>query len=631
MWLNILDDHLRMIWWGGITAFALWRIIRMFAGFWWLRKSAFPVGANLQQMGRSISSLAGLGEPLRLAACRELTTPLLIGWVKPSVFLPEESSAWDSQKIEAVLLHELAHWQRRDGWWQALAAVTSSVWWWNPLVWLAVGQLKMEAEQAADDMVVLRQHNAPYYAQALVEIAAAAAKQNFPMGVAMVGRSSLETRIRAILYDNPWRGKLGKLGTGMAVSLACMLLVLGSLYLRAESPSAHTRATNTVDINGTVTDKAGDPIQGATVRILRAFAYSGFPELIPLDFPKIGTSDGHGFFSIKNVTPGVDFTLVVTASSYAPDIGTHLVQPAFGPAQFTLLAAKSSDTGAMVRGHVVDPQGKPVVGAGVFPYLSYEGVTTHSTGGVGPTPWQEYQATTDENGFFSLPLKPGCQAIGVEIFASGFSRKKFAHIPLDNELHDLKLDYGVTVTGKLIKNGSPLPNIRIGTAQTSNDSLTDLGDIFATTDREGRFSLKDVGANDEYEVYGVRDSLGLRGVPGRKVVKTGEPGSTVSVGDISVTPGLKISGRVVLSDGKPLALKVPRAPVQLQVSHAGTHDYQWVDLGPDLKFELMTRDQESLTLYASIPGYHPNQAEEHGKTIVVARDSKPIKMVVVPN
>jgi hypothetical protein len=86
-----------------------------------------------------------------------------------------------------------------------------------------------------------------------------------------------------------------------------------------------------------------------------------------------------------------------------------------------------------------------------------------------------------------------------------------------------------------------------------------------------------------------------------------------------------------LSDGKPLALKVPRAPVQLQVSHAGTHDYQWVDLGPDLKFELMTRDQESLTLYASIPGYHPNQAEEHGKTIVVARDSKPIKMVVVPN
>jgi len=240
--LDSSENNAQTIWWAGIGVLLLWRAVRTLAGYWWLKKSASPAGAGLIGMGRKISTLAGLDRPPRLAVCGGLATPLLTGWVRPSIFLPAEYIEWNAEKLEAVLLHELAHWQRLDGWWQASAAFIQSIWWWNPLTWYAVARLKMEAEHAADEMVVLRLQDAPNYAQVLVEIAAAAGKQDFSAGIAMVGRSSLETRIRAILRDNPWRGKLGGLGVGAAISLTCIFLVLGAIYLGAGKASAQASA-----------------------------------------------------------------------------------------------------------------------------------------------------------------------------------------------------------------------------------------------------------------------------------------------------------------------------------------------------------------------------------------------------
>jgi hypothetical protein len=191
------------------------------------------------------------------------------------------------------------------------------------------------------------------------------------------------------------------------------------------------------------------------------------------------------------------------------------------------------------------------------------------------------------------------------------------------------LEHGVTVTGRLIKDGTPLPNIEVGINQTNNLAETNLGEIVAKTNQEGRFVLKDVAANDEYEVYGKRDSLGILGIPGRKVIKTGEAGSTVSVGDILVAPGRKIAGRIVLSDGNRQALP---PSVQLHVSRLpGTADYQYINLGSDLKFELMVRDQERMVLDAYIPGYEiPHQEGQFGKAIDVTPDLEAIDLVFVP-
>jgi beta-lactamase regulating signal transducer with metallopeptidase domain/uncharacterized GH25 family protein len=622
--VSLLEDNLEAVWYGGIIVFVVWQLIRTLAGLWWLKKSALPVSPDLQREAGRISVAHGLGNAPRLAVCRELTTPLLIGWVKPSVFLPEENSRWDTQKLEAVLLHELTHWKRRDGWWQALAALTGSIWWWNPLAWFAIRRLKMEAEQAADDMVVLRQHDAPSYAQALIDIAASTTQESFSVGIAMVGQSSLELRVRAILHENPWRGKLGKLGFGAAAFLTCLFLSLGGFYLSAETDRTRSDSSGTVNITGTVLDKSGQPVPHAEVRVQGLEWRKGVTNYSPgspdpsLDFKKIGTCDDKGEFAIKNVSHDYLFTCVAVAPGYGPEFAKN-IDPKLGGVKIALVKLDPSQEGGMARGHVVDGTGKPIAGAQVRPEtFTVWGTTTNYPGR------QVQNTVTDQDGNFSIPPAPPYQGVNVLVIAPGVARKYFTLIPYNNQPHDLVMEKGITVTGRLVKDGKPLPHIQVGIAQTNNPILDE---ITASTDADGQFALKDVAANNEYEVYAKRDSLGMIGVPQRKIIEIGESGTTVPIGDISVVEGHKITGQITLSGGKTLALG---RPVQLHVYRAGTSDDQYIDLASDLKFELEVRDKETLSLSAWIPGYRlaaPNEQQ----SVNVTPDLKPIDMKFVPD
>ena len=53
-----------------------------------------------------------------------------------------------------VLWHELAHVRRGDAGSHLLARAALSLYWWNPLLWLAWRQFLRERERAADDIVL---------------------------------------------------------------------------------------------------------------------------------------------------------------------------------------------------------------------------------------------------------------------------------------------------------------------------------------------------------------------------------------------------------------------------------------------------------------------------------------------
>ncbi len=70
----------------------------------------------------------------------------------------------------------------------------------------------------------------------------------------MVGRTSLETRVRSLLRDNPGRGRQGRLSVAATVALVCLFLAAGGLYVRsAETPTpastaaAHNQGSSAVN------------------------------------------------------------------------------------------------------------------------------------------------------------------------------------------------------------------------------------------------------------------------------------------------------------------------------------------------------------------------------------------------
>jgi len=132
--------------------------------------------------------------PLLLS--EELPVAALTGWLRPVIILPADAAAWPEERLTMVLCHELAHLRRGDHRIQPLLALTEALYWWHPLVRLALVRLRREREQACDDIVLNRNFPAADYAQTLVEIASRARRT---AALAMASSPRIEKRLRAIL------------------------------------------------------------------------------------------------------------------------------------------------------------------------------------------------------------------------------------------------------------------------------------------------------------------------------------------------------------------------------------------------------------------------------------------------
>jgi beta-lactamase regulating signal transducer with metallopeptidase domain len=64
------------------------------------------------------------------------------------VALPPDATQWPASDLRRALIHELEHVRRGDWATQVLASVVCVLYWFHPLVWLAVRRLRLAMEQA---------------------------------------------------------------------------------------------------------------------------------------------------------------------------------------------------------------------------------------------------------------------------------------------------------------------------------------------------------------------------------------------------------------------------------------------------------------------------------------------------
>ena len=83
--------------------------------------------------------------------CDALSSPFILGVVKPHIYLP---SGLDEVQRQNVLAHEQAHLARRDHWWKPLGFALLAVYWFNPVLWLAYTLLCRDIELACDERVI---------------------------------------------------------------------------------------------------------------------------------------------------------------------------------------------------------------------------------------------------------------------------------------------------------------------------------------------------------------------------------------------------------------------------------------------------------------------------------------------
>jgi beta-lactamase regulating signal transducer with metallopeptidase domain len=200
------------LWLAGVCAIAARGLIAAFA----LRR--LRRGSVAHKFGHL--PIAGPRCELRVAA--EDCGPMTWGFLRPIILLPSDSVTWPRARLEAVLMHELAHIRRGDSLAQILSLTVCALYWPNPLVWIGARRLRREAEIAADDAVIASGVRPSVYAGELLQIASEFRAYRFALPLGMAEKSGLEARVQSVLAPNKSRSGVTSMDVFKIVCLGMM-------------------------------------------------------------------------------------------------------------------------------------------------------------------------------------------------------------------------------------------------------------------------------------------------------------------------------------------------------------------------------------------------------------------------
>ena len=190
----------------------------------------------------ALSTLAGtasLNPPPRLTESHNLGSPVALGvGARREICVPVRAlHELDEEELRALLGHEVAHHLRRDTIRLAILHVLQAVFFFQPLLRLAVRDVRLAAEELCDDWAA--SHAGDHFAMAscLTEVARWVVPRDRHSPVPCIGRrrSQLELRVRRLMTGN--RSPRTPSGRWRHVSRAG-LLILTPLLAPAVAPGA---------------------------------------------------------------------------------------------------------------------------------------------------------------------------------------------------------------------------------------------------------------------------------------------------------------------------------------------------------------------------------------------------------
>ena len=201
---------------------------------WAIARRARPIAdGDLVGMSEEIARDLKIDRRIRLLESPGSITPMTWGVRNPVVLMPREAASWSLTRRRDVLLHEFAHIKRNDYVTQLLARYACAAYWFNPFVWMAARQLRLERERACDDTVLNAGSRPSDYANHLLQIARSlkASQSTAFATVAMARPSQLTGRLLDVLDESRSRGAVS--GSASAITwlgAAALVLPLASLH-----------------------------------------------------------------------------------------------------------------------------------------------------------------------------------------------------------------------------------------------------------------------------------------------------------------------------------------------------------------------------------------------------------------
>ena len=566
----------------------------------------------------------GVRRAVRLKESPAGVGPAACGAFRPAVLLPADLPD-DPAAVRSVLLHEVAHLARRDVPIDRVVSVIRCLWWPHPAAHLAAARWRADRELACDAAVltVLSPADRPAYGRAVVALLSRPRSRSAPSPAGSAGLSDrfppARRRIEAVTRFRPPTPARRLLAAGLLTALTAACLVAPTAAGPPdEEPSPDPPAgpvepaapAGSLTVAGTVSDEAGEPLEGVRVRLSAhdgpllkdttktvvaesttgadgRFEFGGLPPLsrVPADFdpsaPAAPRPDGRWAYVVGGTAEGRvdDF-----AWRFAPVPGVRMPQETASDADPTALTLKLVPAVALT-GTVVDAAGEPVAGARVAPprYPADAPVGAPGEPGRGA-------AVTGADGRFTLtglaPYDPRANRVRVgptttsgpgprpfEATAEGFlpTRIEPDAIPPKRPIL-VVLKRGGFVTGSVVDaaTGEPAAGVNLWLLGVENDAepgeLAESGAAtgFAevVTDAAGEYRAGPVPAG--FYVVQVRSAPSDRTAAPLGGVRV-LAGETTAAPPVRLTDGARLTVRFENADGEP----VDRVPYQFDDTWGG--------------------------------------------------------------
>lgn len=236
------------IWLVGVALMLGWLLLTNYLLNRKIKRSALPITESINTIFEDCKKKMGLKGGIQVVIQNVIHTPSLFGVFNPKILISPESLKLSEKEISYILLHELAHYKRKDLIANHLLLLLQSIHWFNPIIWYCFKRLRQDMEVAADEQVLklLESGEQKEYGKALLSVLE---KLSFtklaPRLIGMVDdKKNIEERIKMIKMVDFFRRRRK---TSITIGILCVA-VLSSMLLtngltKSNSEEVQTKTT----------------------------------------------------------------------------------------------------------------------------------------------------------------------------------------------------------------------------------------------------------------------------------------------------------------------------------------------------------------------------------------------------
>lgn len=185
----------------------------------------------------------------KIYVCDQMKSPFILGILNPKIYLP---AGMDEAAYENIIQHEATHLKHGDQFWKPLGYLLMSVYWFQPLSWVAYAFFCKDMELACDERATMGMQKSEKASYCQTLLACSTNRQILAACPVAFGEVGVKERVKHVLnYKKPAFG---------IVLVACVVCIV-TVVCFLTNPKVEN-GNDTQSVNGTEETAATDVVAG---------------------------------------------------------------------------------------------------------------------------------------------------------------------------------------------------------------------------------------------------------------------------------------------------------------------------------------------------------------------------------